>query len=75
MSTSLIEFQEAFIKIKERMTPKLNKMKDLAQKGNSLCQKVAHIYDRWMDSKDIGDLQILTSYLDEFDKLEKANKL
>lgn len=69
------DFQKERIKINNRLGPKLNKIHKLANKGNSLSQKLVHSYQRWMDSRDEGDLRVLGDLLDQFEQAERDNKL
>lgn len=69
------EFEKVKVKVKGRMSSKVNKITLLANKGNSLCQKIIQAYQRWMFSMDEGDMSILCRYLDEFDQVEKEGKL
>jgi hypothetical protein len=69
------EFDRAKLKIKGRMILKLNKMCILATKGNSLCQRIQQSFEHWMHSKHEDDMNELIRYLDQFDQLEKENRL
>lgn len=69
------EFEKVKIKMKGRISSKVNKIAKLANQGNSLCQKVIQAYQNWMFSMDEGDMSILSKYLDEFNQAEKDGKL
>ena len=70
-----IEFERERNVINNRLGPKLHKIHRLANVGNSLAQKIIHIYERWMDSKDDGDLRQLQEVLTQFEQVERNNKL
>lgn len=65
-----IEFQKERSRINGKLGPRLHQIQRLAGSGNSLAQRLIHVYERWMDSKDEGDLVQLEQILTQFEQVK-----